>query len=171
MTLQEENNLIFNLKLLLACLIFSLISYFFLLNYAMRFEPAAAAVFERLPNKSGILNYGRKSATYLNENIIRCNNFGYYRFGSEACSFRENLTGKEVEATEVYLPSVSNDEPIVVKIFSEGKIYYQAENKEINEKWRNDTKNNCIAISLLLGVALHILIFLFLKFKKLILRK
>jgi hypothetical protein len=171
MTLQEENNSIFNLKQLLACLIFALISYFSLLNYAMRFEPAAGAVFERLPNKSGIFNYGRKSTTYLNGNIIRCNNFGYYRFGAQDCSFRENLTGKEVEATEVYLPSATTDEPIVVKISSEGRIYYQADDKEINEKWRNDTKNNCIAISLLLGVVLHIFIFLFLKFKKLILKK
>lgn len=129
----------------------------------MRHKPPEGFVFERAPVLSGIYKCceagGRSTASWVGNVQVNCKGFGYRsatRYPD--CGLKEQLNGQQVEVTKVLLPSSDGVNPIVVRITSYGKAYYDVTDQRIRELWISQSTSDAAGFGFILTLILHFIL-------------
>lgn len=136
-----------------------------LYTLAMRHKPPEGFIFERAPMLSGIYKCceagGRYSASWVGGASVNCTGFGYYEFlgtNRNDCSLKEQLNGRHVEVTRVYLPSSGARSPLGVKITSHGQTYYDVSDQRIRERWIDESTSGAVLLAFILTLITHLIL-------------
>lgn len=149
-------------RLLIRSVVMGLVFFSLLYTWAMRSKPPEGFVFERVPAMTGIYKCceagGRSSQSWVGGAQISCKSFSYYgALGAvrNDCGLKEKLNGQPVEVVGAIIPSSGSRDPIVVRITSRGKTFYDINDQRIRELWIYATTSSAQTLAFILVVILH----------------
>lgn len=149
-------------RLLIRSVVMGLVFFSLLYTWAMRSKPPEGFVFERVPAISGIYKCceagGRYSKSWVGGIGVNCSPFSYFEFlgtNRNDCGLKEQLNGQPVEVVGAIIPSSGSRGPIVVRITSRGKTFYDINDQRIKELWIFGTTSSSVTIAFILIVILH----------------
>lgn len=129
---------------------------------AMRHKPPEGFVFERMPSISGIYKCceagGRYSKSWVGGTGINCSPFSYFEFlgtNRNDCGLKEQLNGLPVEVVRAVIPSAGSRDPLVVRITSNRKTFYEVDDRRIRERWIYASTSSAVTLAFILVVILH----------------
>jgi hypothetical protein len=154
----------------LAC---SVLSFICLIFWVEKIKPEEGRVFERLPPIAGIWKCckgdGRYGESWVGIVEVSCGLPGYFPAtgGAFDCGIANVPNGQLTVVTKAKYPALNGEAVVVVKIESNGKVYYDRNSDAwIREKWISVARSASLSISIMILVFFYIAQLMFLTFKK-----
>lgn len=164
MNLEEQTKEVkwYDKRLLIRSVVMGLVFFGLLYTWAMRSKPPEGFVFERVPAITGIYKCceagGRYSQSWVGGIEVSCRGFSYFEFlgtNRNDCGLKEQLNGQPVEVVRATVPSSGTRDPLVMRITSSGKTFYEISDQRIRELWIYATTSSAQTLAFILIVILH----------------
>lgn len=125
-------------------------------------KPTVGYEFEKLPPLTGIYKCceagGRYSASWVAATQILCSPISYFDFIGTLrndCGLKEQINGLSVDVTRVVTPSLFERSPLVTRITSGGRIYYEVDDQRLRLLWISGSRNAAFSIAVIFFIFLY----------------